>query len=240
MNDVFDRFYLDNSWGNRESKSGPGSTLLYTTNIRQEIVRFCRDKAIRSFFDAPCGDFNWMSRVEFPNFIQYIGGDVSQIAVIDAASKFAGGRRTFRTFDITTDKFPQADLWFCRDCFFHLPFSDILRALQNFASSDVKYLFTTTHINTIGFLNTDIAAGGFRLIDLFSDPFQLPREVLFWAADYIHPHPRREMCVWKREQVSNALPGFAAKLAAARESKASGSTAAPASRNSSPPDSVVE
>ena len=64
---------------------------------------------------------------------------------------------------------------------------------------------TTTHFNTTGFANVDIADGEFRLLDLHSEPFALPRETLFRIADYIFPFPPREMCVWTREQVAAAL-----------------------------------
>jgi hypothetical protein len=63
----------------------------------------------------------------------------------------------------------------------------------------------TNHLNTTGFANVDIEAGEFRLIDFYIEPFCLPREVIFRVADYIHPYPQREMCVWTREQIFAAL-----------------------------------
>ncbi len=63
----------------------------------------------------------------------------------------------------------------------------------------------TNHLNTTGFKNSDIPAGEFRLVDFYSEPFKLPREILFRIADYVHPFPQREMCVWTREQVATAL-----------------------------------
>ena len=63
----------------------------------------------------------------------------------------------------------------------------------------------TNHINATGFKNVDIEAGEFRLIDFYSPPFNLPRDVLFRVADYVDPFPQREMCVWTREQIAAAL-----------------------------------
>ena len=63
----------------------------------------------------------------------------------------------------------------------------------------------TNHINAAGFKNSDIPVGEFRLVDFFSEPFNLPREVLFRVVDYVDPFPPREMCVWTREQVAAAL-----------------------------------
>ena len=200
MENLFEHIYVNNIWGvNTESKSGPGSSLAYTTNIRQEIRHLLEKIDVKIFFDAPCGDFNWMKAVEFPEAVKYLGGDISPSLIADVKRRYADDSRSFIDFDITTDVFPKADVWFCRDCFFHMPYKDILSALSLFAASRIPLLFTTTPINVSAFENTndenDTARGGFRLLDLFAPPFELPREVLFWAADGVHPHPRREMCV---------------------------------------------
>jgi hypothetical protein len=65
----------------------------------------------------------------------------------------------------------------------------------------------TNHINVSGFKNEDIESGGFRLLDLFIEPFHLPRQVLHRVADYVFPFPQREMCVWSRDQIAGALQG---------------------------------
>src|SRR5437879_108562 len=57
-------------------------------------------------FDAPCGDFYFMSRVHFPAGWSYIGGDISPAALRDAR-RFAPNRE-FREFDLLTDPFRQA------------------------------------------------------------------------------------------------------------------------------------
>ena len=113
--------------------------------------------------------------------------------------------RKFIAFDIAADKFPRADVWFCRDCLFHLPDAFIFKALRNFCESEIGLLMMTNHLNTTGFRNSDIPVGEFRLVDFYSEPFGLPSEVLFRIADYVHPFPQREMCVWTREQVAAAV-----------------------------------
>jgi hypothetical protein len=214
---LFEYLYVNNIWGrNTESKSGPGSALSYTTNIRQEIRHLFRRIELATFFDAPCGDFNWMKAVEFPKSVRYIGGDISPSLIADVNEMYANEMRSFVVFDITSDVFPKADVWFCRHCFFHLPYKAILSALSKFAESEIPLLFTTTDINVTGFENTEdttvLARGGFRLLDLFAPPFELSRDVLFWAADSVYPDPRRDMCVWTRQQVASALPAMRAKI----------------------------
>ena len=202
---VFARHAEQNYWGNAESVSGDGSTLSYTHNLRQELAKFVRAFRVVSIFDAPCGDFNWMRAVDFPAGFDYHGGDIVEALIARLAARETRPGRRFSTFDITADAFPEADLWFCRDCLFHLPEAAILSALSGFCRSRIGYMMTTTHLNVTNFDNFDIAAGGFRLIDLYKPPYRLPREVLYRIADYVFPYPQRELCVWSRAQVAQAL-----------------------------------
>jgi hypothetical protein len=202
---VFKRIVDVNHWGNDESLSGDGSTLGYTYNLRHELARYVAASGIKSMFDAPCGDYNWMRAVEFPAAFSYIGGDIVLSLIEANRSRYEGDGRHFRAFDITVDPFPDVDLWFCRDCLFHLPTEAILAALRNFCRSRCRYLMTTTHLNVTNFKNCDIEAGGFRLLDLYIAPYRLPREVLYRIPDYVFPYPQRELCVWSRGQVSAAL-----------------------------------
>jgi hypothetical protein len=202
---VFDGHAAQNYWGNAESVSGDGSTLDYTHNLRHELAKFLRAFGVVSMFDAPCGDFNWMRAVAFPQRFQYLGGDIVASLIEADSARYETPDRKFRTFDITADVFPDADLWLCRDCLFHLPSEAILSALRSFARSRIGFVMTTTHLNTSNFENTEVAAGGFRWLDLYKPPYSLPREVLFRIADYVHPYPPRELCVWSRAQVAAAL-----------------------------------
>ena len=205
LGDVFENIMSLNRWGGAESRSGPGSTLSYTLNLRAQLERFVETFSIRRLFDAPCGDFHWMKEVNFPADVTYIGGDIAHSLIAANTELYEGPVRRFLDFDISRDAFPESDIWFCRDCLFHLPNSAIFDALRNFARSRTGLLMMTNHLNTTGFRNVDIEAGEFRLLDFHSEPFNLAREVLFRIADYIHPYPQREMCVWTREQIVAAL-----------------------------------
>ena len=202
---VFDHIITAGRWGGGESRSGPGSTLNYTWNLRHELEGFVPAFGISTLFDAPCGDFHWMKEVSFPDGFQYIGGEIVASLVRFNNQAHANDSRRFIEFDIAEDEFPACDLWFCRDCMFHLPFDLIYRALRGFCNSDAKLLMMTNHLNTSGFANVDIPTGEFRLLDFFSEPFNLPREVLYRIADYVYPFPQREMCVWSRAQIARAL-----------------------------------
>jgi len=205
LENVFQRITEINHWGNAESLSGDGSTLGYTYNLRHELAKFLRAFEIGSMCDAPCGDFNWMRAVDFPEKFAYIGGEIVPSLVETNRSKYETPARRFQLLDITADPFPDADLWFCRDCLFHLPTEAILNALRLFAKSRISYVMTTTHLNTTKFKNRDIAAGRYRKLDLYAAPYRLPRDVLYRIPDYVFPYPQRELCVWTRAQVAEAI-----------------------------------
>ena len=205
LKNVFETIAATNHWGSVESVSGLGSTLSYTYNLRHELAGFLRDFKVKTLFDAPCGDFNWMRAVDVPDGMTYIGGDIAAPIVEANAAKYTSETRRFVEFDITKDAFPEADLWFCRDCLFHLPFALIVRALRGFCRSNIPFVMMTTHLNTTNFENRDIKAGDFRLLDFHLAPFNLPRDVLYLFPDYVYSFPRREMCVWSREQIARAL-----------------------------------
>ena len=202
---VFESIVATNAWGELESVSGAGSTLDYTHSLRHQLARFVRMFDVRTLFDAPCGDFNWMKEVSFPSHTRYIGADIAESLIAANNRRHAGDWRRFLALDLTRDAFPDADLWFCRDCLFHLPFAMIGCALRNFCASRIEFVMMTNHINITGFHNRDIAAGDFRLLDFHLAPFHLPREVLYRIPDYVHPFPQREMCVWSRAQIGEAL-----------------------------------
>jgi hypothetical protein len=205
LREVFEDIAARNGWGDEESRSGAGSTLRYTHGLRAELRHFLDAFRIGNMFDAPCGDFHWMKAVEFPDGFHYIGGDVAPSVVAANTRTHSRPGRQFVEFDITRDAFPWADLWFCRDCLFHLSYADIFRALEAFARSDIGYVMVTSHINAAGFHNRDIASGDFRLLDMFIEPFGLPPQALYRIPDYVFPFPPRELCVWSRRQIVDTL-----------------------------------
>ena len=208
----FTRIYKSNYWGSNESRSGAGSTLEYTENLRKELPLLIRELGVRRVFDAPCGDFNWMKEVLPRVDIEYVGGDIVIDIVSALNSQYANERTAFVQLDLTAGLFPDADLMICRDCLFHLSYSDTLSVLKNFVRSEISYLLTTTHKATMNFHNRDITTGDFRLIDLFAAPYHLPPNPLARIDDWLPPGSQRELCLWNREQVILAVSSFESGL----------------------------
>jgi Methyltransferase domain len=213
---IFSEIYKKNGyWGSTESASGWGSSLDYTANLRQHLPQLFKDFSVTSIYDAPCGDFNWMRLVIQQSDITYYGADIVPEMIDKIQKQYGTPKVRFKSADITLDEFPKVDLWFCRDCLFHLSNRDIILALRNFLASGTPLVFTTTHLNSAVFENVDVSTGGFRRIDLFSAPYFFPREVLARIPDWVEPWPPREMCLWTREQVAGAVQRMEAVISPA-------------------------
>ena len=157
---------------------------------------------VQTLLDAPCGDFNWMSKVTFPAGMTYLGRDIVPDLIAETKAQYSAPQRDFGVLDIVTDDIPPADLWLCREVLFHLSNAEILAVLRNFARSEIPWILTTT----FDFVreNRDIRAGGFRFINLSAEPFCLPPPNQK-IADYIVPEPPRFLGLWSRESVARAV-----------------------------------
>jgi hypothetical protein len=201
--EVFRRIYDENIWGNMASRSGNGSTLSATRALRTALPQLFTIYHVRTFLDAPCGDFAWMKAVPLPTDMQYIGADIVPDLIAKIETDYGNAQRKFMVLDIITTPLPKADMMMCRDCLFHLSYRDIAGFLYNFVASGIPYLLTTSHVDVTS--NRDINTGDFRPIDLFSKPFCFPRETLFEVSDHFAGTTPRKMYLWSREQIAEAV-----------------------------------
>ena len=185
-----------------ESVSGEGSSLSYTSSLRKSLPIMFNQFEIKSIFDAPCGDFNWMRHVINGSEYTYVGADIVSKLIDSNNAQYANDHISFTQLDICKDPLVDADIMICRDCLFHLSYADIDDFIKNFIKSNIPLLLVTTHKNTDKyFKNRNIRSGDFRLFDLFSAPFNFPEKVLHRFDDYSDPEPAREMCLFSREQL---------------------------------------
>ena len=202
---VFTSIWRNNYWGNAESLSGPGSTLVQTEGLRKKIPEILREYEVKTIFDAPCGDLNWMSSLLEDASFKYIGGDIVKDIVDKNDLNFGKDNIDFIQFDITADPFPEADLWLCRAVLYHLSNSDIVLSLERFLESNVKYILTSNCITDDEHVNKDIVTGDYRALNLMLAPFNFPTEVLWEVDDYVYPHPPIKICLWSRDQIVDAM-----------------------------------
>lgn len=201
---VFQHIYDKRYWGDQESVSGIGSSLEQTAPIRRELPDLFRKHGIKSLIDAPCGDLHWMQHVLREVDVSYTGGDIVPDIVHSAENRKARQDDKFIIFDITDEKFPDVDLWICRDVLFHFSYNQIRKTLANFVSSNVEYILVTTH-TAPNISNRNIATGDFRRIDIFKPPFSFPRSIVIDRFDdYVPPAEPREMVLIRRTDLAKS------------------------------------
>jgi len=198
----FEYIFEHNYWNSAESRSGNGSTLQSTQQLRPQLEVLLKELDVKIFFDAPCGDWNWMREVKFPDGMQYIGGDIVAEMIELLKKKYGGSNIEFRHLNIIETAFPAASLWMCRDSLFHLSMHDIVKTLDNFIRSKTPYALLTNMPQTE--VNDDIMTGSFRPLNLLAKPFGFPAPRKILHDNVIHDVPRY-MGLWHRDDIAPAV-----------------------------------
>ncbi|WP_085593229.1 class I SAM-dependent methyltransferase [Thalassospira sp. MCCC 1A01428] len=207
ISERFTEIYEKNLWLSKESGSGEGSEIAYTEPLRNWLIKTLPQLNVEVFVDAPCGDFNWMKEVLPKIDVKYFGFDIAPSVIDINKKKFSSDLIQFDVANICEDPLPNCDLIMVRDCLFHLSYEDINKFLKNLFQTDYKYLLTTTHINNGDIYNFDIISGDFRMIDLFSYPFNFDNlnvkdRVDDYPAGY---HIIREMILVEKKHVPRSI-----------------------------------
>ena len=200
LKDRFSDIYSKGIWNSEESGSGEGSESNYTQPLRWWLVKKLPELNIKVFVDAPCGDFNWMKKVLPELTLEYLGFDIVESVIIKNKELYQTDKTNFFVENICEDRLPNCDLIMTRDCLFHLSYGDIEKFLKNLSGVEYKYLLTTTHHTDNDFENTNIISGDWRLIDLFSPPFNFDANtVIDRVDDYPKGHntPRQMILIEK-------------------------------------------
>lgn len=171
LEERFARIYQTNLWFDTESRSGTGSSLDATAQLRASLPPLLRRLNARRLLDVPCGDFNWMRHVDLSG-IDYIGGDIVESMIEANRERYESSTRKFIRVDLTSGSLPHADVILCRDCFVHFSFANIIAAFRTIKASRAQYLLTTTFLDRQ--VNEDIVDGDWRPLNLMQSPFLLP------------------------------------------------------------------
>jgi hypothetical protein len=206
--DKFSKIYQKNLWSSSESGSGEGSEVNYTLPLREWLIKTITRLKIKSLVDAPCGDFNWMKIVLPQLDIRYIGIDIVDDVIEKNIAKYNFDNVSFIVSNICEDRLPDCDIIMVRDCLFHLSYKDINSFLINLSKTNYIYLLTTTHIVDQKFKNSNIITGDFRIIDLFSEPFNFDsKRVMDRVDDFPTGHSiKREMILVEKRFVPTHMP----------------------------------
>ena len=196
---IFAKAYDEPLWGSAESRSGEGSELGATASLREYLPELFRRLNIKTFLDAPCGDWNWMRLVDLTT-VDYVGADVVPNVIANNQAKFSRPGVRFVVADLTKDDLPRADLVMCRDCWIHLSFQDIAAVLENIRRSGATWLLVSNspHVtsNHNKFTGLD-----WRHLNLRQAPFHFPSPL--GALKDHYPHEPFEITLWKIADLPN-------------------------------------
>ena len=171
----FTDIYTYDIWnmGQSESKSGLGSTLDFTENIRSTLIKFINNNSITTILDTSCGDWNWMKLIK-DELCNYIGIDIVKDIVTSNNTKYENEHIHFIHDDflnfIKNQPNNSYDIILCRHTLEHLPTEYNLEFI-NECKRVCKFLFVTTYNSDIN--NDELNSAIYRPINLKKEPYSV-------------------------------------------------------------------
>jgi len=199
--EIFTEIYTTNYWKSNKSAYGTGSDKIQTESLRIELNHIFSNYHIETILDIPCGDFNWMKKVDLST-VDYIGADIVEEIINNNIERYQSGKIRSINLDLITSKLSNVDLVFCRDCLVHFSFEDIQKALLNIKNSGSKYLLTTSFVNRKS--NYNIQTGDWCPINLEASPFRFPKplyNILENCSEAGNKYVDKSMLLWKIEDI---------------------------------------
>lgn len=215
---LFTEIWRSNLWGGDASRSGLGSQGEATARLETELPPLFARLGIKTLLDLPCGDYNWMRRVQV-NFDRYVGADIVPDIVERNQASFASedGRVSFARIDLLTDRLPVLDAVFCRDCLVHLSNANIAKALANICASGARWLIATTFPDQVE--NQEAQDGDWRPLNLEGAPFGLTPAVEILNEGCTEAgggYADKSLGVWRMAEVASAICQRTANAALSR------------------------
>ena len=181
MRRTFTEIWSNNTYGNTETRSGPGSTLKATKSLSTWLRKMLPSLGVNIMVDAGCGDAAWISQLVKILDI-YIGIDIVDEQIDTNLRVHLGNPKMFfRAGDIVSDLLPKCDLILCRDTLTHLSDAVVGNALDNFRRSGATFLMAT-HFPQIA--PRDIETGKWRPLNLENAPFSLGKPFEFLVESF--------------------------------------------------------
>lgn len=145
---IFENIYKQGIWNDNLShipRSGPGSSLEQTRDIRHFLNVFISGNNINTVLDLGCGDLTWIKNTNAFS-LDYTGIDITESLINEHKNNYPN--KKFYNKDIINDEIPEADLIIIRDVIFHIKTNDIIKLFENIKHK-FKYLVITSCNNLI-------------------------------------------------------------------------------------------
>jgi hypothetical protein len=213
---IFTRAYLKNSWGSKESRSGPSASLERTAALRTALPELFRELEIQSVLDCGCGDWNWMRHVDLTG-IQYIGCDIVPQLVETLQQTFSAETVNFQVLNLLQDPPDTADLWLARDLCSLFSLEDTWQFFQKFLDSGSKYLAITSVETDDPY--QDIFTGAWTPRNFLAEPFSMPLP-LKELDDGEQWFLKKSLLVYEREKILDWIISKGANFELVKEKEA--------------------
>lgn len=187
----------------RESSSGVGSSLAATKHVRVALEHVLAESdlsdEIRTLLDLPCGDWNWMRRLDLSS-VEYTGVDIVRSLVERNGRLFGGPGRKFEVFDLLNEeRLPsEHDMVFCRDLIGHFTPEEGLEMLRKIVCRS-SYLMATTFPEQSA---NNHAERSWYPCNLQKPPFRFPEPLYMFCE---HSAADKSLGVWDSRDVASAL-----------------------------------
>lgn len=207
--DVFSKIYEHHEWLG-SSRSGPGSDPERTVEYRALLQQFLKEHNVRRVVDLGCGDWGFSRLIDWDG-IDYIGVDVAESVISNNQVHYGKSNISFACIDAVRQHLPEADLLIAKEVLQHLPIDEVQILLEKAKSypfalfvndiahekrSNWRSLWSWKPVCST---NTDIAAGGYRLLALREPPFSLVcKAKLTYKNQYNDLRWTKEVLLWSR------------------------------------------
>jgi hypothetical protein len=175
----FTQIYQKQIWNGGKSsvpRSGPGSTLEVTKNIREILDRIIPQYNLTSLLDIGCGDLTWIPQIKFFSTIRYVGIDIVESLIQQHRQTYP--KKEFYCKNAIVDALPDCDLIILRDVIFHLTYPQNRQLFQNIVKTKFKYILITSCRNDT---NKEVDLKGqwrWRELNLLKPPFNFMNPIL--------------------------------------------------------------
>jgi SAM-dependent methyltransferase len=214
---IFEHIYRNDLW---HGGSGPGSLPSVNRPYIRFLQSFLRHNQIETVVDLGCGDWQFSRRVDWGK-ARYLGLDVVPHVLEANRRRYGGAAVEFNVSPADPKDIPGADLLLIKDVFQHLSNEKVHGYVNVFPK--FKYVLVTNCIQKSRHLmNTDIADGGFRPVDLRLPPFARPMASVLefgskrifnpWRFEFTTPGVK-EVFLWIHPAAAAALPQLVGEAA---------------------------